>query len=50
MSQRIWFVIERGPSGEFPGVYYDILPGRLTGKDAITRVVYQMRLDKLLSE
>lgn len=47
MSERIFFVIERKPGGEFPGIYHDVLPDRLTGKDAIARVVYQMRLDKL---
>lgn len=47
MTERIWFLVERKPGGEFPSVYYDILPERLTRKDAITRVVYQMRLDKL---
>lgn len=36
MTDAVFFVVERNAGGEFPGIYYDLMPDRLT-----------LRLDRL---
>lgn len=56
MNEPVYFVVERGPSGETPAIYYNILPDRLTRKiprddrgQACGRapIIYALRLDTL---
>lgn len=48
MSEPVFFVVEatKGGNGEFPAIYHDRLPERLTAKDGV-KPIYVCRLDLL---
>jgi hypothetical protein len=48
MSEAVFFVVERTAIGEQAALYYDIMPRRLTGKNAARDgLVYAVRVDIL---